>query len=94
LEGIAQQWYYHLERNQGVPTWPRFVELVNLRFGPPTHSNPLGELINVKRTGSVDDYQEQFLTFLARCADVTEPQQIAIFTAGLGNPLGVDVELQ
>ena len=40
------------------------------------------------------DYQEQFLTFLARCADVTEPQQIAIFTAGLGDPLGVDVELQ
>ncbi|CAO2152414.1 unnamed protein product [Urochloa humidicola] len=93
LEGAAQQWYYRLERNQGVPTRARFVELVNLRFGPPMRSNPLGELISVKRTGSVADYQDQFLTHLARCDDVTEAQQIAIFTAGLGDPLRVDIEL-
>lgn len=66
MEGIAQQWYYALERNQGVLTWPRFVEFVNLRLGPPTRSNPLGELVDVRRTGSVADYQERYLTFLAR----------------------------
>jgi hypothetical protein len=31
---------------------------------------------------------------LARCGSVSEPQQIAIFTAGLGDPLRIDVELQ
>jgi len=29
MEGTAQQWYYRLERNRGVPTWPQFVDFVN-----------------------------------------------------------------
>jgi hypothetical protein len=57
-------------------------------------SNLLGELCHLRCTGSVDDYQAEFLTLLARCGGVTEPQQIAIFTAGLGDPLRIDVELQ
>jgi hypothetical protein len=57
-------------------------------------SNPLGELCHLCYTGSVDDYQAEFLTLLARCGGVMEPQQIAIFTAGLRDPLRIDVELQ
>jgi hypothetical protein len=34
------------------------------------------------------------LTLLARCEDVTEKQQIAIFTVGLPPQMGIDVELQ
>lgn len=79
---------------QGIPTWARFVELVNLRFGPPTRSNPLGELMGIKCTCSVVDHQDQFLTFLTRCTNITEPHQITIFTAGLGDPLRVYFELQ
>jgi hypothetical protein len=99
MEGIAQQWYYRFERNrldnnQGDPSWSQFCELVNQRFGPPTRSNPLGELCHLRCIGSVDAYQSDFLTLLARCGGVTEPQQIAIFTAGLGDPLHIDVELQ
>jgi hypothetical protein len=99
MEGIAQQWYYRLERNrqdsnQGDPSWSQLCELVNQRFGPPTRSNPLGELCHLRCTGSVNDYQAEFLTLLARCGGVLEPQQIAIFTAGLGDPLRIDVELQ
>jgi hypothetical protein len=47
LKDDAQQWYYRLERNQGVPTWERFIDLVSRRFGPPACSNPLGELIKL-----------------------------------------------
>jgi hypothetical protein len=42
----------------------------------------------------VDDYQEHFLLLLAHYDDVTEPQQIAIFTAGLQQPLSTDIEMQ
>jgi hypothetical protein len=99
MEGTVQQWYYRLERNrqdnnQGDPSWSQFCEFVNQRFGPPTRSNPLGELCHLRYTGSVDDYQAEFLTLLARCGGVSEPQQIAIFTAGLGDPLCIGVELQ
>jgi hypothetical protein len=83
-----------LERNQGTPTWARFTELANQRFGPPSRSNPLGELCHLRRQGSVADYTEAFLTHLSRCDTITEPHQVAIFTAGLGEPLQTDVELQ
>jgi len=29
LEGPAQQWYFRLERNRGMPTWPQFIDFVN-----------------------------------------------------------------
>lgn len=93
LEGAAGQWYYRLEKNRGVPTWPDFVDGVNKRFGPPVRSNPLGELTQLRRTGSVEEYQEQFLMLLARCEGVTEQQQIDIFTAGLLQPMRMDVEM-
>jgi hypothetical protein len=58
LEGDTQQWYFRLERNQGIPTWERFVDLFSRRFGPPERSNPLGELIKLSRSGSVAEFQE------------------------------------
>jgi hypothetical protein len=73
MQGVAQQWYYRLERNQGTPTWARFTELANQRFGPPSRSNPLGELCHLRRQGSVADYTEAFLTHLSRCGTITEP---------------------
>jgi hypothetical protein len=94
MQGVAQQWYYRLECNQGTPTWACFTELVNQRFGPPSRSNPLGELCHLRRQGSVADYTEAFLTHLSHCDTITEPHQVAIFTAGLGEPLQTDVELQ
>uniref|UniRef100_A0A0A8XV04 Retrotransposon gag domain-containing protein n=1 Tax=Arundo donax TaxID=35708 RepID=A0A0A8XV04_ARUDO len=94
MDGVAQQWYYRLERNRGVPTWPLFVELINRRFGPPVRSNPLGELKDFRRSRTVAEYQDQFLKLLARCEGVTEQQQVDLFTAGLCNLLRVDVEMQ
>jgi hypothetical protein len=44
MDGVAAEWYYALEREYGMVPWNRFTEFVNLRFGPPLRSNPLGEL--------------------------------------------------
>jgi len=94
MDGAAEQWYYRLEQNHGVPTWPQFVDLVNKRFGPSVRSNTFGEVTHLRRTGTVREYEDQFLQLLARCEHVTERQQIDIFTVGLRNPLRIDVELQ
>jgi hypothetical protein len=40
MQGVAQQWYYRLERNQGTPTEARFTKLVNQRFGPRRTATP------------------------------------------------------
>ncbi|WVZ75471.1 hypothetical protein U9M48_023518 [Paspalum notatum var. saurae] len=96
MEGTAGQWYYYrLEKNlKTPPTCPELVEAVNKRFGPPVHSNPLGELMHLSCTGTVDEYQDTFLKLLACCDNVTEPQQINIFTAGLRQSMQIDVEMQ
>jgi len=93
LDGAAAEWYFQLECDVGVPSWARFVEYINLRFGPPIRSNSLGELTNLRRSGSVE-YQRRFLALLCRCTDLTMQHQIDLFTAGLGQPLSSDVELQ
>jgi hypothetical protein len=35
MVGVAQEWYMRLECDEGMPSWLRFKECCNLRFGPP-----------------------------------------------------------
>jgi hypothetical protein len=67
---------------------------VNWRFGSPLQGNALGELIQLRRGGSLANYQTKFLSLLACCEDLVEKHQINIFTAGLWNPLKTNVELE
>lgn len=57
LDGVAADWYYALDKEYGLLPWARFVEFINLRFGPPIRSNTLGELKEPRRTGTVEEYQ-------------------------------------
>jgi hypothetical protein len=44
LGDVVAVWYYSLEKEYGQHRWPCFAEFINLHFGSPIHSNPLGEL--------------------------------------------------
>lgn len=94
LHGSAQQWYMRLEADEGVPSWRRFSTLLDMRFGPPLRSNPLGELAACRRTGTIADYQDRFLSLLTRAGPLTEAQQVQLFIVGLGEPISIDVQLQ
>jgi hypothetical protein len=93
LEGGAQLWYMQVQHDEGTPPWRRFTELLNLRFGPPLRSNPLGELMACKCTASVVDFQERFEALLPRAGYLSEAQKVQIFTSGLQLPLSLDVEI-
>jgi hypothetical protein len=93
LQDAAQLWYMQVQSEEGTPPWRRFTELLNLRFGPPLRSNPLGELAACKRTGSVVEYQERFEARLARAGTLSEAQKVQLFMAGLQPPLSLDVEI-
>lgn len=67
--------------------------MLNIRFGPPLRSNPLGELAACKRTTSVVDYQDRFEALLPRAGVLTEAQKVQLFTAELQPPLSLDVEI-
>jgi hypothetical protein len=74
LKGAAVEWYYTLERDYSVVTWPRFEELLNMSFDPPLRTNGLAYLKELRRTDTVDEYQRQFLTLLCRSDDMTSQQ--------------------
>jgi hypothetical protein len=67
MTGAASQWYTLCERNHDQLSWAEFVKLVNQRFGTPLRSNPLDELIQLRREGSVAEYQNAFLALHIRC---------------------------
>jgi hypothetical protein len=94
LDGDAFHWYAHLERSRGVPSWEEFYALCNARFGPTVRSNPLGELRLLRQTGTVADYQSQFLALLSRADPIIDRQEQQMFTCSLSDDIRVDVELQ
>ncbi len=55
--------------------------------------SPLGELTALRRTGTVEDYINNFLALACRDVELSERQQVQLFTAGLVNPLKTDVAL-
>jgi hypothetical protein len=64
-----------LERDLGgVLTWTRFIEFIQMRFGPPLRFNGMADLKELKRTGTVEEYSRQFLTLLCRCDDMSHRQ--------------------
>lgn len=93
LEGGAQMWYIQVQNEEGMASWRRFSELLNLHFGPPIRSNPLDELMACKWTGTVAEYQDCFEALLPRVDALTEAQKVQAFTAGLQPPLSLDVEM-
>ncbi|XP_066320154.1 uncharacterized protein [Miscanthus floridulus] len=90
----AQMWYIQVQTDEGTPSWRRFKELINLRYGPPLRSAPLFELADCRRTGTVEEYQERFQALLPRAGRLDEIQRVQLFTGGLLPPLSLAVQVQ
>jgi hypothetical protein len=87
-------WYIQVQTDEGTPSWRRFEELLNLRYGPPLHAAPVAELAECRRTGTVAEYQDRFQALLPRAGPLTEAQRVQLFTGGLQSPLNIDVRIQ
>jgi hypothetical protein len=72
LEEGAQMWYIQVQTVEGTPSWHRFKELLNLRYGPPLCSAPLAELAECWRTGTVAEYQNWFQALLPHAGPLIE----------------------
>jgi hypothetical protein len=87
-------WYHQLKLNDGLPPWPRFVQLVNKRFGPLLTKSPIGELALLRHEGSVDEFAKKFMALSCCVTTITEAHQVQLFLAGLSKLLSMDVALQ
>jgi len=59
LEEGAQLWYIQVQQDEGTPSWRRFTDLLNLRYGPPLRSAPLFELADCRRMSTVAAHGRQ-----------------------------------
>ena len=94
LEDVAQLWYMQLQEDEhGTPTWERFKEMLNLRFGPPLRSAPLFELAECRRTGTVEEFSNRFQALLPRAGHLSDEQRVQLYTGGLLPPLSHQVRV-
>lgn len=63
--GEMQLWSHQMDQEETDLIWEIFKECCSLRFGPPLHSKPLSELVNLKQTIMVE-YQHQLQVLSAR----------------------------
>ncbi|PPD71879.1 hypothetical protein GOBAR_DD31225 [Gossypium barbadense] len=57
-------------------------------------NSPLGELVNLRQTEAVEEYQRQFQSPLARTTDLKPGKQVDLFTVVLVKELRIDIEMQ
>ncbi|XP_068649556.1 uncharacterized protein [Aristolochia californica] len=84
LLDVELMWFHHYRNVHSTQDWLNFKHACQMRFGPPASSNPLGELINYKQTGTLEFYQKTFQERLARASEFGPPHlHVQIFNAGL-----------
>lgn len=74
--------------------WEEFKDHCRRRFGSYGSRSKLGELVKLRQTGSVDEYQRQFEKLADRTSHLRLGQEVEIFTSGLQDYIAVEVELQ
>jgi hypothetical protein len=94
LEEGAQMWWIQVQTDEGIPSWQRFKDLLNLRYGPPLRSAPLFELADCRRKSTIEEYQDRFQALLPRAGTLDEAQRVQLFTGGLLPPRSDAVRIQ
>jgi hypothetical protein len=97
MSGVAQHWYFMLERDAGDVSnisWASFKTLCQQRFGPALGTNHLSDLAHLPFPSMVVGYVEAFLSRMAHASPLSPLQQVQLFTGGLPDPIRTDVELQ
>lgn len=83
LEGSALQWHLNYMRSNFniYPSWPQYISDITLHFGN-VYEDPLSTLIQVKQTGKVQEYVDEFELALTQV--ILPPEHaLSIFLAGL-----------
>jgi len=77
-----------------MPTWDRFKELCNLRFGPAVRGTRLSELAQLSFLSTVQDYSDRFNVVLCHARNLSAPEKVELFVGGLPEHIKVDMELR
>lgn len=93
LTGQAYHWNANLRRLITHKLgWKEFKRICKSRFERADAVNPIGELSNLRHTGTVDEYCNRFEECLGRQTRLTGEQQLWQFRVGLTDNLRKEVE--
>ncbi|CAJ2663739.1 unnamed protein product [Trifolium pratense] len=83
LDGLALQWHlnYMRQKFDVYPSWQQYITDVTARFGD-AYEDPLSSLLQIKHTGKIQDYIDQFELALTQVNLIPE-HSLSIFLAGL-----------
>ncbi|OIT20080.1 hypothetical protein A4A49_39442 [Nicotiana attenuata] len=84
FEGDTLQWHLGYMRSRGqlpLPSWDEYIWALCDSFGA-EYSDPMTEIIGIKHTGSVKDYQKAFVGVMTRL-DISVEHAISIFLHNL-----------
>lgn len=94
LDDIAIQWQHDYIRSwQHIPfpTWKEYIYSLSDSFGA-MYEDPMGELVNLKQTGSVIEFQEDFNRIMTQL-NLLVDNAISVFLAKLKLELGDAVRI-
>jgi len=60
LQDNAAKWWQAYKQNHQIPSWKKFCEIVQDKFGADDFKNAIFDLLNLKQTGTVEDYTKAF----------------------------------
>ncbi|VFQ81342.1 unnamed protein product [Cuscuta campestris] len=94
IDHPASEWFRYYQANNCNVSWMAFLVAVRQRFDPDYYENYIGLLSKLHQTTTVMDYQSSFEALLNKVASVPEPTLIAMYIAGLKQPVQREVNLR
>ncbi|KAJ8635376.1 hypothetical protein MRB53_009643 [Persea americana] len=95
LEKEAKRWYNSLLHTQINPiTWQSFTESLFARFGPTAFEDHFMQLMHLRQTNSLREYQAEFDRISSMIIDIPQDKMVSAFVGGLKDELRVDVQSQ
>ncbi|KAK0581846.1 hypothetical protein LWI29_018689 [Acer saccharum] len=92
LEGDALLWFQTLEHEIIYVTWEDFRLGILSRFGPTQFEDPFSQLIRLKQTSTVIEYQTRFERVLAKVGNLAQDKKVSCFVTGLRDSIRTDVQ--
>jgi len=87
LTGAAVTWWRCSKEREQIYTWRDFQEKFRVRFRPSRGSSAIDHLLNIRQTGSVDEYRERFEELVVDLPHVTADILESAFLNGLRRSL-------
>lgn len=98
MEGLAAMWLQSYRQAHPGLTWPSFRTAVEEEFGPEEFEVQMHRLLQLKQTGSVQEYRQQFETcmyhLLSLDSSLSPKFFVSQFLLGLKDELRLGVRLQ